>query len=55
MKTILLPFYDDDAAEAALDVSRGLGARFGSYVEGLFVMRPRRSSTGRESSLPIRI
>ena len=40
MKTILLPFYDDDAAEAALDVSRGLGARFGSYVEGLFVMRP---------------
>ena len=40
MKTILLPFYDDDAAEAALDVSRRLGARFGSYVEGLFVMRP---------------
>ena len=40
MKTILLPFYDDDAAEAALDVSQRLGARFGSYVEGLFVMRP---------------
>ena len=40
MKTILLPFYDDDAAEAALDVSRQLAARFGSYVEGLFVMRP---------------
>ena len=40
MKTILLPFYDDDAAEAALDVSRQLGDRFGSYVEGLFVMRP---------------
>ena len=40
MKTILLPFYDDDAAEAALDVSRRLGTRFGSYVEGLFVMRP---------------
>ena len=40
MKTILLPFYDDDAAEAALDVSRKLAGRFGSYVEGLFVMRP---------------
>ena len=40
MKTILLPFYDDDAAESALDVSRQLAARFGSYIEGLFVMRP---------------
>ena len=40
MKTILLPFYDDDAAEAALDVSRQLADRYGSYVEGLFVMRP---------------
>ena len=40
MKTILLPFYDDDAAEAALDVSRQLAVRYGSYVEGLFVMRP---------------
>ena len=40
MKTILLPFYDDDAAEAALDVGRQLAVRYGSYVEGLFVMRP---------------
>ena len=40
MKTILLPFYDDDAAEAALDTSGQLAARFGSYIEGLFVMRP---------------
>ena len=40
MKTILLPFYDDDAAEAALDVSRQLAACFGSFIEGLFVMRP---------------
>ena len=55
MKTILLPFYDDDAAEAALDVTRQLAARFGSYVEGLFVMRPRRLSTERESSSPTRI
>ena len=40
MKTILLPFYDDDAAEAALDVGAQLAARFGGYIEGLFVMRP---------------
>ena len=40
MKTILLPFYDDDAAEAALGVGGQLAARFDSYVEGLFVMRP---------------
>ena len=40
MKTILLPFYDDDAAAAALDVSRHLAAGFGSFIEGLFVMRP---------------
>ena len=40
MKTILLPFYNDDAAEAALDVGGQLAVRFGSYIEGLFVMRP---------------
>ena len=40
MKTILLPFYDDDPAEVALDVGRQLAGRFGGYVEGLFVMRP---------------
>ena len=40
MKTILLPFYNDDAAECALDVGTQLAARFGSYIEGLFVMRP---------------
>ena len=40
MKTILLPFYDDDAAETALDVCRQLAVRFGGYIEGLFVMRP---------------
>ena len=40
MKTILLPFYDDDPAEVALDVGRQLADRFGGYVEGLFVMRP---------------
>ncbi len=40
MKTVLVPFYDDDAAQAALDTALTMGSSFGSYVEGLFVMRP---------------
>lgn len=40
MKTLLLPFYDDDAAEAALDTAFLIAKRFDSHVEGLFVMRP---------------
>ena len=40
MKTILLPFYDDQVAESALHQSCLLARRFGSHVEGLFVMRP---------------
>ena len=40
MKTILLPFYDDPAAESALDQSCVIAERFGSHIEGLFVMRP---------------
>ena len=40
MKTVLVPFYDDDAAQAALDTALTMAASFGSYVEGLFVMRP---------------
>ena len=40
MKTILLPFYDDQVAESALHQSCLLARRFDSHVEGLFVMRP---------------
>ena len=40
MKTILLPFYDDPAAESALGQSCVIAERFGSHIEGLFVMRP---------------
>ena len=40
MKTILVPFYDDDIAETALDTSWLVGELFSSYVEALFVMRP---------------
>jgi nucleotide-binding universal stress UspA family protein len=40
MKTILVPFYDDDIAQNALATSWLVAERFGSYVEALFVMRP---------------
>ena len=40
MKTILVPFYDDDIAESALGASWLVAERFASYVEALFVMRP---------------
>ncbi|NJO56748.1 MAG: universal stress protein [Rhodospirillales bacterium] len=37
MKTILLPFHDEDAAVFALRGAALMARRFGSYVEGLFV------------------
>ena len=40
MKTLLVPFFDDDAAQAALDSAAMLAARFGGHLEGLFVVRP---------------
>ncbi len=40
MKTILVPFYDDDIAQSALSTSWLIAERFSSYVEALFVMRP---------------
>lgn len=40
MKTILVPFFDDDAARAALDAAHLVAARFQSHIEGLFVVRP---------------
>ena len=40
MKTILVPYYDDDVSPVALEQALSIAAHFGSYVEGLFVMRP---------------
>ncbi|GMQ96325.1 MAG: universal stress protein [Gammaproteobacteria bacterium] len=40
MKTILVPFYDDEIAQSALGTSWLVAERFASYVEALFVMRP---------------
>ena len=40
MKTILVPFHDDDIAQNALATSWLVAERFASYVEALFIMRP---------------
>jgi len=40
MRTILLPFFDDQAASAALAVSWTLAERFGAHLEGVFILRP---------------
>jgi nucleotide-binding universal stress UspA family protein len=38
MKTILLPFHDEDTGRTALDAATLVARRFGSYLEGLLVM-----------------
>ena len=40
MKTLLVPFFDDDAAQNALDYAATIAKRFNSHIEGLFVVRP---------------
>lgn len=40
MKTILLPFHDDDIDQAALDTALLIANRFSSHIEGLFVWQP---------------
>ena len=40
MKTLLVPFFDDDAARVALDDAYLIAERFGAHIEGLFVVRP---------------
>lgn len=40
MKTILLPFHDDDLDRAALETALLVAEHFGSYLEGLFVWQP---------------
>ncbi len=38
MRTVLVPFHDDDGAEAALEAALRVAERFGGYLEGLLVM-----------------
>lgn len=40
MRTLLVPFFDDAKAEAALACACQVARRFSGHVEGLFVLRP---------------
>ncbi len=40
MRTLLVPFFDDAKAEAALTAACHVARRFSGHVEGLFVLRP---------------
>lgn len=40
MKTILLPYHDEEAGRTALNAAIRLATRFGSYLEGLLVLGP---------------
>ena len=52
MRTILLPFHDDDASQIAAETSVQFGQRFGSFVEGLFVHRPPQIIAGEGITIP---
>ena len=40
MRSILLPFHDDDIDQAALDTALLIAGHYQSYIEGLFVWQP---------------
>lgn len=52
MKTILLPFHDEEAGRTALDVGTLVAQRFGSYLEGLLVQETLQLSFGRGMTVP---
>lgn len=52
MKTILLPFHDEEAGRTALDAATLVTQRFGSYLEGLLVQETLLISFGRGMTVP---
>ena len=52
MKTILLPFQDDDVAESALVTAHSIAKRFDGHVEGLFVLPQPQIIAGEGIALP---
>lgn len=52
MRTILLPFHDDEASQIAAETSFQFAQRFGSFIEGLFVHRPPQIIAGEGITIP---
>src|SRR4051794_18933650 len=51
MKTILLPFYDDDVSRRAFELAARIARPVGGYVEGLFVLRRPQILDGSEGDM----
>lgn len=52
LKTILVPYHGNDAAQSALELAYLVAARFGSYIEGLFVRQPPPIIAGEGITIP---
>src|SRR6266511_2871012 len=52
MKTILLPFPDENAGRTALDAAMLVARRFGSYLEGLLVLEGPHLTFDRRMPMP---
>ena len=52
MKTILLPFQDDNIAEAALETAHLIANRYNAHIEGLFVLPQPQIIAGEGIALP---
>lgn len=52
MKTILLPYRGDEQARMSLELAYSVAARFGGYVEGLFVRQPPVLVSGEGMTIP---
>ncbi|MFQ5760924.1 MAG: universal stress protein, partial [Acidiferrobacterales bacterium] len=52
MKTLLVPFHGSDAAQSALEMAHLVASRFGSYIEGLFVLQPPPIIAGEGITIP---
>ena len=52
MRTILLPFHDDEASQIAAETSFQFAHRFNSFIEGLFVHRPPQIIAGEGITIP---
>ena len=52
MRTLLVPFHGSDATQSALEMAHLVAARFGSHIEGLFVLQPPPIIAGEGITIP---
>lgn len=52
MRTLLVPFHGSDAAQSALEMTHLVATRFGSHIQGLFVLQPPPIIAGEGITIP---